>query len=198
MAEEPLTFFKETFVPYIGANAFLEETFHNVELVYMISRASELKSAWPSTTLMVAKKMLKFGYQLGQGHGAIGHEKASLIELPNSKEGFGLGYDPSDEELFQAFKGKKRKCIGHGMSIPHIRVTFLALAEVIRSKVAQESCEEKSNLVCLICLCLEEFLANVIISLGDDLTSTIRPYVPSEIVGVGVYALKSNLLACHK
>ena len=39
-----------------------EATFHNFELVSMISRASKLKSAWPSATIMVAKEMLKFGY----------------------------------------------------------------------------------------------------------------------------------------
>ena len=112
MAEEPLTFFKETFVPYIGANAFLEATFHSFELVSMISRVSELESAWPSATLMTAKEMLKFGYQFGQGLDAVGHGKASLIELPDNKGGFGLGYDPFDEEIFQASKGKKRKCLG--------------------------------------------------------------------------------------
>ena len=100
MAEEPLTFFKETFVPYIGANAFSEATFHSFELVSMISRALELKSAWPSATLMAAKEMLKFGYQLGQGLGAVGYGKASLIELLNNKGGFGLGYKPFDEEHF--------------------------------------------------------------------------------------------------
>ena len=63
MAEELLTFFKETFVPYIGANAFPEATFHSFELVSMISRALELESVWPSTTLMATKEMLKFGYQ---------------------------------------------------------------------------------------------------------------------------------------
>ena len=100
MAEEPLTFFKETFVPYIGANAFPEATFHSFELVSMISRALELKSAWPSATLMAAKEMLKFGYQLGQGLGAVGYGKASLIELLDNKGGFGLGYKPFDEEHF--------------------------------------------------------------------------------------------------
>ena len=85
---------------------------------------------------MAAKEMLKFGYQLGQGLGAIRHGNAALIELPNNKGGFGLGYNPSDEELFQASRGKKRKCIGQGMSIPHIRVTFMAPAEVIRSEMA--------------------------------------------------------------
>ena len=66
----------------------------------MISKASELKSAWPSATLMSAKEMLKFGYQLGQGLGAVGHGKASLIKIPDNKGGFGLRYNPSDEELF--------------------------------------------------------------------------------------------------
>ena len=149
----------------------------------MISRALKLESTWPSATLMAAKEMLKFGYQIGQGLGAIGHGKASLVELPDNKGGFGLGYGPSDEELFQAFKGKKRKCMGQGMSIPHIRVTFLAPTEVIRSKIAQESCEEESDLACLIHLCLKEFSVNAIISLGDDLTSNIRPYVPSKTIG---------------
>ena len=56
--------------------------------------------------------MLKFGYQLGQVLSAVGHRKASLVELPDNNRGFGLGYDLSDEELFQASRGKKRKCIG--------------------------------------------------------------------------------------
>ena len=149
----------------------------------MISRAPKLESIWPSVTLMATKEMLKFGYQFGQGLGAVGHRKASLIKLLDNKGGFGLGYDPSDEELFQASRGKKRKCIGQGMSIPHIRVTFPALAEVIKSEVAQESCEEESDLACLIRLCPEEFLVTTIISLRDDLTATIRPYVPGGIVG---------------
>ena len=122
---------------------------------------------------MAAKEMIKFGYQLGQGLSAIGHRKASLIELLNNKEGFGLGYNPSTKEFFQASIGKKRKCIGQGMSIRHIRVIFLAPAKVIRSEVVKESCEEESNLASLIRLCPEEFSVNAIISPGDDLT--IRP-----------------------
>ena len=69
------------------------------------------------------------------------------------------------------------------MFISHIRVTFSALAEVIRSEVAQESYEEESYLVCLIRLCLEEFSMNAIMSPRDDLTSIIRPCVPGETVG---------------
>ena len=46
MAEEPLTFFKETYAPYIGANVFSAKTFHSFELVFMISRAPELESQY--------------------------------------------------------------------------------------------------------------------------------------------------------
>ena len=88
-----------------------EATFHSFELVSMISRTTKLESAWPSTTLMATKEMVKFGYQLGQGLGAVGHGNASLIELLENKGGFGLGYDPSDEELFQAFRGNKRNAL---------------------------------------------------------------------------------------
>ena len=52
------------------------------------------------------------------------------------------------------------------MSIPHIRVTFPALAEVIKSKVAQESCEEELDLACHIRLFPKEFSMNAIIFLG--------------------------------
>ena len=69
------------------------------------------------------------------------------------------------------------------MSIPHINVTFPASVEVIRSEIVYKSCEEESDLVYLIRLCLEEFSVNAIISQGDDLTTTIKPYVPGETIG---------------
>ena len=106
-----------------------------------------------------------------------------MIELPDNKGGFGLGYNPTDEELFQASGGKKSSCISQRMTIPHIRVTFPALAKVIRLEMAQESGEDESELACLIRLCPEEFLVNATISLGDDLAFTVRPCVPSRIVG---------------
>ena len=68
------------------------------------------------------------------------------------------------------------------MSIPHIRDIFLALVKIIRSETAQESYEEESDLACLIHLYPKEFSMNAIVSPGDDLTTTIRPCVPGEIV----------------
>ena len=41
MAEEPMTVFQETSIPYIDANAFLEASFHSFELISMIHNASK-------------------------------------------------------------------------------------------------------------------------------------------------------------
>ncbi|KAK9997986.1 hypothetical protein SO802_017589 [Lithocarpus litseifolius] len=89
MDEKPLTIFKETSIPYIGANAFSKATFHNFELGPF------------------------FGFD--QGH--------------QIKNGTGI----------------MRRGISSSLS--------------------------------------QEFSVNAIISLGDDLTSTIPPYVPGETVG---------------
>ena len=44
MAEEPMTIFQETSIPYINANAFLEASFHSFKLVSMVHNALELES----------------------------------------------------------------------------------------------------------------------------------------------------------
>ena len=138
MAEKPMTIFQETSIPYIDDNSFLEASFHNFELVSMIHNASKLESAWLIAVLMAAKEMLKFSYQSSQGLGTVGHGSIALVELPNKKGGFGLGYEPFHEELVQASRGNKRKCIGQGMSIPYIRATFSTPTEVNMPKPAQE------------------------------------------------------------
>ena len=43
MAEDPMTIFQETSIPYIDANAFPEVSLHNFELVSMIHNASKLE-----------------------------------------------------------------------------------------------------------------------------------------------------------
>ena len=91
----------------------------------MIHNALEPKSKWFTAVLMVAREMLKFGYKLSQGLGAVRRGSPTLIELLDNKGRFSLEYEPAHEELFQASRGKKRKCDTLGMSIPHIRTTFL-------------------------------------------------------------------------
>jgi len=159
-----MTIFQKTSIPYINANAFQKVSIHSFELVSMIHDASEPESSWLAVVLMAAKEMLKFGYQLGQGVGAVGRGFLSLIELLDNKGRLSLGYEPTHEELFQASRGKKRKCTPSGMPIPHIKTTFPALAEVIMLDPFKELEDEELDLACIIQLCPKEFSVTTIIS----------------------------------
>ena len=44
MAENPITIFQKTSIPYIDANAFLEASFHSIKLFSMIHNALEPES----------------------------------------------------------------------------------------------------------------------------------------------------------
>ena len=85
------------------------------------------------------------------------------MELLDNKGRFSFGYEPTHEELFQASKGKKRKCDTLGMSIPYIRTTFLAPIEVIMPELFKHLEDEELDLACIIRLCPEEFSMNAII-----------------------------------
>ena len=128
--------------------------------------------------------MLKFGYKLGLGLEAVGSGIPALIELLDNKGRLGLGYKPTHEELFQASRGKKTKCDTSGMFIPHIRTTFLASAELIMPKLFKELEDEEPNMAYVIRLYPKEFSMNTIISPEENLTSTIRPGMPGETVGL--------------
>ena len=119
----------------------------------MIYNALEPESGWLATIIMVTKEMLKFGYKLGQNLKAIRHKSPTLIELSDNRGRFNLGYEPTYEEIFQASKGKKRKCTTSRMSIPHIRTTFPAPAKVIIPKPFKELEDREPNPACIIRLC---------------------------------------------
>ena len=149
MAKDPITISQEMFIPYIDTNAFLEASFHIFKLVSMIHNASKPKSRELAVVFMAAKEMLKFGYKLGQGLGATGHGSLTVVDLSYNKGGFGLGYKLNNEELFQASKGKKRKFASQGISIPHIKATFLTPIKVIIPEPLKEMEDEELDLACI-------------------------------------------------
>ena len=112
-------------MPFLKNHSKLRASFYD-------SRYFEPKSRWPTAVLMALKEMLKVGYKLGQGLRGTGHGSPSnLINLSDNKGGFKLGYEPTHEELFQAYKGMKRRLASPGISFAHIRATFSAPAECI-------------------------------------------------------------------
>ena len=70
------------------------------------------------------------------------------------------------------------------MSIPYIKTTFPAPAEVIILEPFKKLEDEEPNMACIIRLCPEEFSVNAIISPKDNLTFTIQPRMPSEIASL--------------
>ena len=133
---------------------------------------------------MATKEMLTSGHKLGQSLRAIGPGSPALVELSDNKGRFGLGYELTHEELFQASKGKKRKCAISGMSIPHIRTTFLAPAKAIMPEPFKELEDEGPDLAFIIRLYPKELFMNATISLEDNPTSTIRLGMPGETTGL--------------
>ena len=119
----------------------------------MIHDALVPESSWPVVVLMATKEMLRFGYQLGQGLKAVGHGSIAFVKPLKNKGRFNLGYKPIHEELFQASRSKKRKCITLGMAIPHIITTFLAPAEVIMLDPFKELKDKELDLACIIQFC---------------------------------------------
>ena len=79
-----------------------------------------------------------------------------------------MEYKPTHEELFQASRGKKRKCATSGMSIPQIKTTFSAPTEVIIPEPFKELEDEEPNLAYIIRLYPKEFSMNAIISPKDN------------------------------
>ena len=56
---------------------------------------------------MAAKEMLKSGYKLGQGLGAVGRGSLTLIELSDKKGRFCLGMNPLMKNSFKLLEKKK-------------------------------------------------------------------------------------------
>ncbi|OIS98773.1 hypothetical protein A4A49_28980 [Nicotiana attenuata] len=92
--------------------------------------------------IMVAKEMLKNGYQPGLGLGKTLNGRVEPIVPPGQQFSFGLGYKPTQQEVKEA-RQKKGKEIHLPKSIPTIDQTFLKPAIVQTPGVPVEiSCDD--------------------------------------------------------
>ncbi|KAH0695947.1 hypothetical protein KY289_013429 [Solanum tuberosum] len=69
--------------------------------------------------IMVAREMLRNGYQPGLGLGKTLNETVKPVALPKNQFTFGLGYEPSEEEIRVA---RDRK--GRGIFLPKLIPTI--------------------------------------------------------------------------
>ncbi|KAJ1399855.1 G-patch domain [Sesbania bispinosa] len=82
----------------------------------------------PGVNQVVARIMVKNGYQLGRGLGRHLQGKRAPISLLEKQDKFGLGYEASLEGEMQSLSFIER----YPKPIPHLRETFPAPAEVMQ------------------------------------------------------------------
>ncbi|GKV34732.1 hypothetical protein SLEP1_g43078 [Rubroshorea leprosula] len=142
--EEEHVIRKATTIPYLGVDPrTYESSYHSMECaaasyIHLRFKGKRVEMAKP--TKVVAKIMLACHYQLGEGLGLNGQGILEPIEVIQAWGIFGLGYKlkKEDWQRMHAIKAKKRLARLQGrdpkdepMWVPHIRVTFPRLVEIL-------------------------------------------------------------------
>jgi hypothetical protein len=119
--EEDYNIFKETAVPFVGAENEEPLPFHSFELVSVIRDLGE--PAPVRAEIMVGRIMLSSHFALGRGLGIRGQGIAHPVALRKNQGKFGLGYEPSSRDYKDA---RRRYTPGNSipMSFPPLAVTF--------------------------------------------------------------------------
>lgn len=98
MAEEEIPIQKDLSIPYIGASAVQESSFHSFDFVSVVHQVAAVEPSLPRAVVSMAKEMVKCGYKPGQGLGTCGQGIKSPLEPKDNKEGYGLGFTPTRAE----------------------------------------------------------------------------------------------------
>jgi len=82
--------------PYVeAAEESLETTFQSFEVVSCASvETSPLLPCLSKAALMVARVMLRHGYEPGMGLGKDSHGNANVVDVRGNPHKYGLGYEP--------------------------------------------------------------------------------------------------------
>ncbi|XP_019260735.1 PREDICTED: uncharacterized protein LOC109238716 [Nicotiana attenuata] len=144
--EGDTSIYREQSISFIDVTGELGgATYHAWEIVDPTYVAEERRTEEPKMScaaIMVAKEMLKNGYQPGLGLGKTLNGRVEPIVLPGQQFTFGLGYEPTQEELKEA-RQKKGKEIHLPKPIPTIDQTFLKPTIVQTPDVPVEvSCDD--------------------------------------------------------
>ncbi|XP_027174610.1 uncharacterized protein LOC113774253 [Coffea eugenioides] len=107
-----------------------------VSVCWITSKDSKDKMVLPAASVMMAKEMIRGGYEFDKGLGRNLQGMLKPVELIEKKDLFGLGFRPTARDI-QEMKARKRAekegKIG-ALDIPPLRYTFPKPAEVITSE----------------------------------------------------------------
>ena len=113
--EEDLLVTKPTSTPYIEvAEEALESAFQTFEIANTsyIREGTQIPTPYlPMAPMMMAKVMLKDGFQPGDGLGMHGQGTQKLLKIPKNDERFGLGYKPTRADKMRVTNEKREKRI---------------------------------------------------------------------------------------
>ncbi|XP_071913977.1 uncharacterized protein [Coffea arabica] len=110
---------------------------HHVADIVSVGWASRDKSLTqsdlPEASIMMAREMIRGGYEIGRGLGRELQGILEPIEIPTQKDTFGLGFHPTakDRREMQARKQAEKKGKQIALNIPPLYHTFPRPSEVI-------------------------------------------------------------------
>ncbi|XP_027060688.1 uncharacterized protein [Coffea arabica] len=110
---------------------------HHVADIVSVGWASRDKSLTqsnlPETSIMMAREMIRGGYEIGKGLGRELQGILEPIEIPTQKDTFGLGFHPTvkDRREMQARKQAEKKGKQTSLNVPPLYHTFPCPSEVI-------------------------------------------------------------------
>ena len=159
LGEEDILVSCPSSMPYVeAAEESLETTFQSFELVSIASVDSFSRQPCLSdTTVMVARVMLRNGYEPGMGLGKDNGDKTNLISARGNREKFGLGYKPTQVDIRKSIAGRKNEGQGsrlgqevEGSPPCHISRSFISAGLGHEGQVVaicEDDCPSGSNLV---------------------------------------------------
>ena len=133
--------------PYVeAAEESLETSFQALEIMNSAYVESPpIQPHLPDTSLMVARVMLKDGYEPGMGLGRNGGGAVSLLEIAENRGRFSLGYKPTCVDKKRIALERKEKCLAHlqgqepqvgRVPICHINESFVSARWMHEDQVA--------------------------------------------------------------
>ncbi|XP_071920618.1 uncharacterized protein [Coffea arabica] len=114
---------------------------HHVVDIVSVGRASKDKAAvemnLPESSIMMAKELIRGGYEIGKGLGRNLQGVLEPIELQGKKDTFGLGFQPTAKDKKEMMNRKRAEKEGKQliMSIPPLYCIFPYPSKVIRPEV---------------------------------------------------------------
>ena len=175
LAEEPISIYNDSEIPYIDGYASEEASFHSFEFVTVIHRVAAVEPRLSRAGIMVAKEFVKAGFQPGQGLGCANQGRTAIVTLEGNKDRYGLGYTPTRKDRQIAYEARRQRAAAKlrgekwpekKMAIPHIRTTFPASAIF---QVDEGDVDE------LALLFTEDLNVNAITAEGDSTAFPIHP-----------------------